>query len=1090
MNRQALLVALSLQLLVSSCNEPSERSTIALDSGWEFRQVPRDAWRHASVPGCVHTDLLAAGLIDDPFFGTNEHHLQWIENKDWEYRVIFDMPPAFIARKHIEIDFEGLDTYADVYLNDALLFKADNMFREWKAPCAGVLREKGNELRVYFHSAVSAVRAGWDSLGRELPGGARVLARKAAYQYGWDWAPRFVTSGVWRPVRLHAWDEARIADFRIVQKRLTRESAELTAVFEIEASSRIDVALSVFREDRIVASVDAELVPGPNAVSIDFTVPEPELWWPNGLGEPRLYEFLGEMRDGAFVVDRAARRVGLRTIELVRDRDEKGESFSFRVNGLPVFMKGANFVPMDSFIPRVEAERYEWLVASAAGANMNMLRVWGGGAYESELFYDLCDEYGILVWQDFMFACAMYPGDSAFLANVREEAVGVVKRLRNHPCLALWCGNNEIDEGWHNWGWQRQYGYSAADSAKIWSDYVKLFHELLPGVVAELDSGAAYWPSSPGRGRADPRSLTEGDSHYWGVWHDGEAFEAFREKVPRFMSEFGFQSFPSLATIARFADPEDWRIDSAAMLAHQKHPRGNEIIREYMERSYRAPRDFESFVYVSQLLQAEGMKTAIEAQRRAKPSCMGSLYWQLDDCWPAPSWSSIDYEGDPKALHYFARDAFGEALVSPVVEDGVLRVYAVSDRAAAIEGVAMLKVLDFSGNVIWTDSRRVTVGPDSSVSFFESDVESLLRGRARGAAVFSAELWEADALLSRNLLYFAPPRELDLPPIETARSGERKSGSNLSVRSISRFEHGYAISLCARALVKNLYLSVEGHEGFFDRNFFDMLPGSCETVLFVTDEDIGDFDAALVIDVPRGHVLKEGATDAKNRHRAVPRLRMRSGRVLDREEARVHELRRPVHRDVGARAHLSGGHGALRRRAAQPRYEAHGVGRMLRVPLFRQRRVRIQPHAPERHGSLRLRGHSPHADGRRRAARPRRRRRIPKRGTARDSAIRMRRPRRVTTASSSTTGASRSSSPRRSARASTGTPFRRARARTSLSTSPIATRSSNRTPRSRATTKSSASEDRGIGPTISMCTSRRSSRNRSARRASRSTIRS
>jgi beta-mannosidase len=845
MNRPALLVALSLPLLLLSCNQPSVRSTIALDGGWEFRQVSGGAWRDASVPGCVHTDLLAAGLIDDPFFGTNEHNLEWIENKDWEYRTVFDVAPAFLASEHIEIDFEGLDTYADVYLNDSLLFKADNMFREWKASCSGILREKGNELRVYFRSPVGAVRAAWDSLGYELPGGPRVLTRKAAYQYGWDWAPRFVTSGLWRPVRLRAWDAARIADFRIVQKRITRASAELAAVFEIEASSRRKVAVSVLRDGRISAKADADLVPGLNAVSIDFSVAGPELWWPNGLGEPRLYDFLGEIRDETLVVDLAERRVGLRTIELVRDRDEKGESFYFRVNGVPVFVKGANFVPMDSFIPRVTADRYESLVASAAGAGMNMLRVWGGGAYESELFYDLCDEYGILVWQDFMFACAMYPGDSAFLANVKEEAAGVVKRLRNHPCLALWCGNNEIDEGWRNWGWQRQYGYSAADSAKIWNDYAKLFRELLPGIVADLDPGTAYWPSSPGLGRADPRSLTEGDSHYWGVWHDGEPFEAFRGKVPRFMSEFGFQSFPSLATMARFADPDDWRIDSAAMLAHQKHPRGNEIIREYMKRDYRVPRDFESFVYVSQLLQAEGMKTAIEAQRRAKPSCMGSLYWQLDDCWPAPSWSSIDYEGDPKALYYFARDAFCEVLVSPIVEGGILRVYAVSDRPESIEGVAILKLLDFSGNVIWTDNRRVSMSANSSVSFFESDAGRLLRGRQRNAVVFCAEVWEGDVLLSRNLLYFAPPRELDLPPFEAARPGERESGPNLSVQSISRVERGYAITLCARTLVKNLYLSVEGHGGFFDSNFFDMLPGSCETALFVTDEDIYDFGKVL-----------------------------------------------------------------------------------------------------------------------------------------------------------------------------------------------------------------------------------------------------
>jgi beta-mannosidase len=845
MNRSAFLAALSLPLLVSSCNEPSDRATMALNSGWEFRQASGDAWRPASVPGCVHTDLLAARLIDDPFFGTNEHNLQWIEDKDWEYRVVFDTPPAFRGREHIEIDFEGLDTYADVFLNDSLLFQADNMFREWKAPCAGVLRAKGNELRVYFHSPASAVRARWLSLGYELPGGARVLTRKAAYQYGWDWAPRFVTSGIWRPVHLRAWDAARITDLRIVQKRVTGESAELAAVFEIEASSRRNVVLSLLLDDRSVASAGAKLVPGLNEISIDFSIPEPKLWWPNGLGEPHLYDFLGEMRDETLVVDLAARRIGLRTVELVRDRDPKGESFFFRVNGVPVFMKGANFVPMDSFIPRVSADRYGSLVASAADAGMNMLRVWGGGVYESELFYDLCDEYGILVWQDFMFACGMYPGDPAFLANVREEAAGVVKRLRNHPCLALWCGNNEIDEGWRNWGWQRQYGYSAADSAKIWNDYVRLFHELLPEIVAELDSGAAYWPSSPGFGRADPRSLAEGDSHDWGVWHDGEPFDSFREKVPRFMSEFGFQSFPSPATIAGFADPDDWRLESAVMLAHQKHPRGNETIRAYMERDYRAPRDFESFVYVSQLLQAEGMKTAIEAQRRAKPSCMGSLYWQLDDCWPAPSWSSIDYEGDLKALYYFARDAFAEVLVSPVVEKGILRAYAVSDRAKAIEGVAILKLLDFTGDVVWVDSRRVSMGANSSAAFFESDAGSLLGGRPANAVVLLAELWEGDALLSKNYLYFAPPRDLDLPPFDAARPGEKESGSSISVQSISRVQWGYSISLCARTLVKNLFLSVDGHEGYFERNFFDMPPGSCETVLFVTDEDIRDFHTVL-----------------------------------------------------------------------------------------------------------------------------------------------------------------------------------------------------------------------------------------------------
>jgi beta-mannosidase len=847
MGRAALLAAISLSLLLPSCDEPAGGQAIELNRGWEFRRASEEAWRPARVPGCVHTDLLAAGLIGDPFYGTNERELRWIENEDWEYRVRFDAPPAILAREHVELDFEGIDTYADILLNDSLLFSADNMFREWRAPCAGLLRATDNELRVSFHSPIRAVRARWDSLRYELPGGPRVLTRKAAYQYGWDWAPRFVTSGLWRPVRLRAWDAARITGLRVVTKRLGRDSAEVAAVFEIESSSRAKAACSVLLDGRIGASVDAELVPGSNTVSIDLSLARPRLWWPNGLGEPYLYDCLGEVREGGATIDRAARRVGVRTIELVRERDGGGESFSFRVNGRPVFMKGANFVPMDSFIPRVTADRYESLVASAAGAGMNMLRVWGGGAYESERFYDLCDEHGILVWQDFMFACAMYPGDSLFLANVREEAAGVVRRLRAHPCLALWCGNNEIEEGWRNWGWQRQYGYSPADSTKIWNDYARLFRELLPGVVAELDPGAAYVPSSPRYGRADPRSLTEGDSHDWGVWHDGAAFETFREKVPRFMSEFGFQSFPSLSTIASFAGPGDREIGSAVMLAHQKHPRGNEIIREYMARSYRVPRDFESFVYVSQLLQAEGMRTAIEAQRRAKPYCMGSLYWQLDDCWPGPSWSGIDYDGHPKALHYFARDAFAEVLVSPVVEGNAVRVYAVSGRPGASEAAAILKLVDFSGSPIWNDSRLIALSPDSSVSFFESSIESMLRGRPRTAAVLCAELWDARTLLSRNLLYFAPPRELDLPPVEIARPGENEPGAGLAVRSIRRVEKGYEVSLAARVLVKNLRLSVDGHGGFFDANFFDMLPGSTRSVLFVTDDDIPDFDKALAV---------------------------------------------------------------------------------------------------------------------------------------------------------------------------------------------------------------------------------------------------
>jgi beta-mannosidase len=844
MNRSARAAALLFLLLQSSCTHSSAVSVMDLKEGWHFRQVPDGAWRRAAVPGCVHTDLFARGLIPDPFYADNEKNLQWIENEDWEYRLTFDADAALLARERIELDFEGLDTYADVFLNDSLLLRVDNMFREWRVGCNGVLRQGANELRVLFHSPERTVRERWATLDRELPGGSRVLTRKAAYHYGWDFGPRFVTSGIWRPVRLVSWDAAKIEDLWIVQRKVTAESSDLRARFEIESTRRQAVTLSIRADDEELGSIDVDLVPGLNRASLDFSIPKPKLWWTNGLGKPFLYKVFGEAKVGSTLLDSVARRFGVRTVELVREKDEAGASFYFRLNGAPVFMKGANYVPQDVFLPRVGRDRYEFLIVSAAKAGMNMLRVWGGGVYENDAFYDLCDENGILVWQDFMFACAMYPGDSAFLGSVKEEAVENVKRLRNHPCIALWCGNNESDEGWHRWGWQRQYGYTPADSARIREDYVKLFHELLPAVVEE-HGGAAYWPSSPAYGRADPRSLTEGDSHYWGVWHDGEPFEAFARKVPRFMSEFGFQSFPALAALENVARPEDMRIDSGAMLAHQKNDMGNEIIQAYMALYYRRPRDFESFVYVSQLLQAEGMKAGIEAHRRAKPYCMGSLFWQLDDCWPAVSWSSIDCYGNPKALYYYARKAFRDVLVSPVLQGDKVRVLVVSDRMAPIEATVALKLLDFQGRVFWETGKPLKIPANSSTCVFEDDFDRLLEGKAKQSIVLCAEVSEKGELLSENLLYFVAPKDLELPSVRFKPAFDKSP--SISISSAMKVANGYSISLSAGALVKNVFLSIEGCKGFFDDNYFDMLPGSRVTVRFFTEERIEDLEGKIKI---------------------------------------------------------------------------------------------------------------------------------------------------------------------------------------------------------------------------------------------------
>jgi beta-mannosidase len=817
----AALLLVSIILFPSAARslESAGKVTVELRSGWEFRRVGGDGWHPASVPGCVHTDLLAAGSIVDPFYGTNEDSLQWIELDDWEYRTTFTAVEEVLARQRIDLVFEGLDTYASVYLNDSLVLEGDNMFREWRVDCAAMIREGKNELRVLFRSPVRKVENEWRSLGRELPGGPRVLTRKAAYHYGWDWAPRFVTCGVWRPVRLEAWDGSRIVSMRIIQHEISSAGARLTAELEIESAvehyAEIDLYVCGPRNEapRELAAAGRLLSAGKETVGIDFEIVEPLLWWPNGMGEQHLYTIIAQL-EGAELLDETEAVIGLHTVELITERDGAGESFFFEVNGVPLFMKGANWVPMDSFVPRVGEDRYRSILQAAAGAHMNMLRVWGGGVYEDDRFYDLCDELGILVWQDFMFACAMYPGDDEFMQNVESEAVGAVERLRNHPCIALWCGNNEGSEGWHNWGWQRRYGYSADDSARIWRDYEKLFHRLLPRIVSEHDGTRPYHPSSPRYGRADPRSLTEGDNHYWGVWHDAEPFGVFDERVGRFMSEYGFQSFPDMRTIEAFAPPAQRLLGSEAMSAHQKHPRGNELIRTYMERDYPVPDDFESFVYISQLLQADGVRRAVEAHRRAMPRCMGTLYWQLNDCWPAASWSSVDYHGRSKALLHSVHDAFAPLLVSIAKGPGdTLGVYIVSDRAEPVPLELELRAVDFSGAVLHEERIEVLVGERRCGMYHRVDASSFLKAADPAEVLFVADITGSHQDHSRALYCFVPPKALRLqnPHIRVSVVGGEEDGCELLVESES--------------FAKGVFLSIEGGEAVFSRNYFDMLAG-------------------------------------------------------------------------------------------------------------------------------------------------------------------------------------------------------------------------------------------------------------------------
>jgi len=839
-------------LLLSACqSEQANQVTMQLNGDWEFKAVDEDTWRPATVPGSVHTDLLANELIEDPFYRTNERDLQWIDKKQWEYRTVFELEKSFLHKTEVELLFEGLDTYARVFLNDQLLLETDNMFRRYRSRVKDLLREGPNELRVVFDSPVAAGLRKYADQGYVIPvsdndqsevGGlgdkkVSIYTRKAGYHYGWDWGPRFVTSGIWRPVKIQAWNEARFRDLRIDQQVLSDAQASLLAVAEVEAVAKTAAEMEVFVNGVSVRRLPVDLAPGDNTLSVDFTIDDPQRWWPNGLGEQPLYdvELRLEGRSGSPIASRT-QRIGLRTVEVVQQPDSAGSSFVVEVNGHPVFMKGANYIPQDNFLNRVTPERYEHVLQSAADANMNMIRIWGGGIYEEDIFYELCDEKGLLVWQDFMFACAMYPGDDAFLENVRQEAIDNVRRLRHHPSVALWCGNNEILSAWYNWGWRdrvaREQGQEVADA--IWHAYDTLFHELLPGVVDEYDPARFYWASSPAGGPGQPENWVAGDVHYWGVWWGQEPFSRYEELIPRFMSEFGFQSFPELSTIEQFAEPEDYDIYSEVLKAHQRSSIGNGTIANYMARDYRQPKDFEHFLYVGQILQAEGIRIGIEAHRRNMPYCMGSLYWQLDDCWPVASWSSMDYYGNWKALQYAAKKAFAEVLVSPKVEEGELRIYIVSDKLQPVKAQLDLRLLDFAGDLRWQYQEGLQLAANQSQVYARFPADELLAGQPLDRLVLQAVVRAGEQPLAENLLYFTPPKALELPAPLIAPSVEAIAGA-------------FRIQLRSEVLAKNVYLQVADVDGFFSDNYFDLLPGETKTLTFRTGTQVDDLPQRLQI---------------------------------------------------------------------------------------------------------------------------------------------------------------------------------------------------------------------------------------------------
>jgi len=813
----------------------SQNATVVLDHGWQFRQVAAGQnaevdWQSATVPGDVHLDLLANKKIPDPFYRDNESKLQWIQDESWEYRLNFDASPAIMARSNVDLVFDGLDALADVYLNGTKVLHADNMFRVWRIPAKSNLHAGKNELRVLFPSPIKAAAeiAAQDPWFPKTKVAAKTYIRKAAYEYGWDWGPTFVTSGIWRPVRLEAWDKLRIADFTIRQRDVNREVAHLDGQFEIVAQQNGRARISVqFRNSGKPTTIAAtlNLHAGTNTITLPLEVLEPRLWYPAGYGEQSLYQFVAQVSSGSkskfTVSDERSVKTGLRSIVLRREPDKWGRSFELVVNGIPIFAKGADVIPFDSFPNRVTTADYRRILESARDANMNMIRHWGGGYYETDEFYQICDELGIMVWQDLMFGNDWQPGPYDFKLNIESEAADQVVRLRNHPSIVLWCGNNETEAAMN---WAPRPGLPADVRYQMWQDYLTEFSGILPRVVARLEPEVPYWPSSPS---ADYEALNDhyqsGDAHIWDVWHGRVPFSTYETHHARFVTEYGFQSFPEMKTIETFTEPADRiSIFTPVMLAHQKNNEGNSIIHDYLLKDYPEPKDFPSFLYVSQVLQAEGIKIGAEHFRRNRPETMGSIFWQLNDCWPVASWSSIDYYGRWKALQYYARRFYAPILVSPHVENGSVKVYVVSDKTTPQPATLNVRLMDFDGKVLLEENHAVNVVPLSSSVQLDWPLKKLAdAGAADTSRVFVVATLAVDAsTVSRNLTYLAPVREVRLAP------------ATLKTEILGKSGH-LAIRVTSLVLARSVYLAFGNLDVKLSDNYFDILPG--ETIEITAD---------------------------------------------------------------------------------------------------------------------------------------------------------------------------------------------------------------------------------------------------------------
>jgi len=805
-----LLVTL---LCVTICT--AQKNTIELHENWQFQKLDDINWLPAIIPGSVQSNLLQLNKIEHPHIANNEEKITWIEEEQWQFKTSFNIDKLDKSKTY-ELIFYGLDTYAEAYVNEELILSADNMFRKWKVEVTDIIQFK-NELKIVFTSPKNYQKNDSHYINKNLPNDGipeRPLTRKAAYQFGWDWGPKIVTMGIWRPIELVSYENNKMEDVIIHTKILNEQNADLVAQLSLSNQPTKNQYCKIYVDGEFAKRSDFNH----KEITIDFNVSQPKFWWPNGWGKANLTNIKLELYQDEHLIDSWSKNIGLRKVELINEKDSIGTSFYFKINNEPIFCKGANWIPQSHFISQVKKSDYLKLLEDAVDANMNMLRVWGGGIYEQDVFYELCDSLGIMVWQDFMFANTMYP--EQLNESIAKEVDDNIIRLANHPSIVHWCGNNEIEVAWNNWGWQKQYNISPPDSTALINNYNYIFKKLIPGKLKKHLLNATYSHTSPLSNWGTAENFNHSSMHYWGVFHGEDPFSDYANNVGRFVSEYGFQSFPNWKNLESVIPGNELNLDSELLKHRQKSYKGNRLIFQHLERHYPKANNLKELSYLSQLTQTKGIQYAIQNHRINQPHCMGSLYWQLNDVWPAISWSSIDYNGEWRALHYAAKQAFDNPTIFVDTTQQKLNIALVNDGLRNYEGLLTFTLLDFEGNTLFTDNDMIYLQKQTVYRFerLQQLLEEIKKNNSNELVL--KVVFQGPFGKKEQLHYFEAPKELKLP---TAKP----------IVSIVVMDDGIQIEFTSEKLIKNLAIDCT-MAGSYTENYFDLLANEKKVVTFTS----------------------------------------------------------------------------------------------------------------------------------------------------------------------------------------------------------------------------------------------------------------